>query len=269
MRLATLRVDGATRAARIDGADAHLLEAPDVGALLASGTDWADARVVDTRSVDDLDLAPVVPRPGKIFCVGLNYKTHIIESGEEIPAYPTLFAKFADTLLGPNDPIVLPDARTDWEGELVAVIGATVRHASLEAAAAAIAGFTVGNDVSVRTFQARTSQWLQGKCFEATAPVGPHLVTVDELGAWPEQSISLTVDGVVKQKSTTADLLFSPPELVAYISQVITLRPGDLIFTGTPGGVGQSRSPQEFLRPGQIVEVAVDGIGSIRNRCCS
>jgi acylpyruvate hydrolase len=178
-----------------------------------------------------------------------------------------LFAKFAETLAGPFDTIRLPDDRTDWEAELVVVIGSSVHRASTAQAEAAIAGFTVGNDISVRAYQARTSQWLQGKCFEATAPIGPWLVTTDETSTWPRVDITLSVDGVTKQQSTTADLLFGPAELVEYISHVITLRPGDLIFTGTPSGVGMARDPQEFLRGGQVVETTIDTIGTLRNRC--
>lgn len=270
MRLATLRLGGTTRAARLTGDSAHLLDFPDVGALLASGPNWREAAERDSGTglpLAGLDYAAVVPNPGKIFCVGLNYKAHIIESGEDFPAFPTLFGKYADTLTGPYDPIRLPDERTDWEAELVAVVGTRLRNASAEQAAAGIAGFTVGNDVSVRSYQARTSQWLQGKCFEATAPLGPVLLTADETTSWPNLEISLTVDGVVKQRSRTADLLFGPADLLAYLSRIITLRPGDLVFTGTPGGVGQARQPQEFLRPGQVVAVSVESIGSIRNEC--
>ncbi|GAA1738113.1 fumarylacetoacetate hydrolase family protein [Luedemannella helvata] len=272
MRLGTIRHDGRTVAVRDEGEAVVLLDAPDVGTLLATD-DWAErAATHDGPRLPAAGLtfdAPV-PQPGAVFCVGLNYRTHIEESGEQVPAYPTLFGKLARTLIGPHDDIQLPageDRLVDWEAELVVVVGRAVRHADPATAAAAIAGFTVGNDISVRDYQRRTSQWLQGKCFEATTPVGPWLRTVDETGPAPDLAISCAVDGDVKQASRTSDLLFGPAELVGYLSRIVTLRPGDLIFTGTPGGVGQSRTPAEFLHAGSIVETTIEGIGSLRNTC--
>lgn len=261
----TRRPDGTTQAARRDGDDLVLLPYPDAAAALAAGPDaGADGERVPVAGTE---LTTPIPRPAKIFCVGLNYKLHIAESGEQPPTYPTLFAKFARTLTGPSDAIVAPaeTAKLDWEAELVAVISRPVRHADAGTAAAAVGGFTVGNDVSVRDWQGRTSQWLQGKAFEATTPVGPYILTADECGAAPDLRISCAVNGAVKQDSRTSDLLFGVADIVAYISTIVTLEPGDLVFTGTPGGVGQSRPTPEFLVPGDVLETTIEGIGTLRN----
>src|SRR6202042_3049262 len=194
----------------------------------------------------EADFAPVVPSPSKVIGVGLNYRTHIQETGRELPEYPTLFAKFAETLMGPYDDLALPwvSNRVDWEAELGLIIGRPVYRADAAEAAGAIAGYTVCNDVSMRDFQRRTLQWLAGKMFEHTTPVGPYLVTPDEVGDAKDLQIRCEVDGEVMQESRTSDLLFSPAEIIAYASQAITLRPGDLIATGTTGGVGDARKPQ-------------------------
>ncbi len=189
--------------------------------------------------------------------------------GRELPSHPTLFAKFPDTLTGARDDLILPaeSEEVDWEAELGVVVGAPVRRASTEEAAAAIAGFTVVNDVSMRDWQWRTAQWLQGKMFEASTPVGPWLVTGDEVDGAADLAIGCEVDGVVMQSSRTSDLLFGPAELVAYVSRITTVRPGDVIATGTPGGVGAARSPKVFLAPGQVLRTVIEGIGECVNRC--
>jgi acylpyruvate hydrolase len=268
MRLVTFRTAFGTRAGRLDGERVTPLDASDVGALLAQ-PDWAaraSAGEEPERDLTDLDLAPVVPRPGKIICVGHNYRSHIDEMGAEVPTYPTLFAKFAGCLVGPADEIVLPRASdsVDWEVELAVVIGAALRHAEPEQAAAAIAGYTVANDVSVRDWQRRTPQWLQGKTFERTTPLGPALVTADEIDAG-DLAVRCMVDDRVVQESTTADLLFPPAELVAYISQIITLDPGDVLLTGTPSGVGAGRQPPEFLVAGQTLRTEIESVGACVN----
>ncbi|MGE3288479.1 MAG: fumarylacetoacetate hydrolase family protein [Pseudonocardia sp.] len=266
MKLATVRTDSGLRAVRVDDDGAVDLGHTDVRAVLER-PDWREAAAAASGEVlppADLDYAPLVPAPEKVICVGLNYRDHIREMGRELPEHPTLFAKFARTLTGANDPIVLPagSEMVDWEAELVVVIGAEVRHATGADAAAAIAGFTVGNDVSARDFQNRTLQWLQGKMFEACTPVGPWLVTDVEPGR-----ISCTVDGDVRQDSHTSELVFDPVRLVEYISAIVTLAPGDLIFTGTPGGVGAGRTPPLFLAEGQEVVTAIEGVGECRNVC--
>jgi acylpyruvate hydrolase len=268
VKLTTLRTATGTRAARIDGDEAVELDAPDVGTLLAE-ENWAARAKADGPRHSVADLAPVVPRPGKIFCVGLNYRTHILEMGRELPEFPTLFAKFSDALIGPGDPIELApeSAAVDWEAELAVVIGAPVRRATVTEAEQAIAGFAVLNDVTMRDWQYRSVQWLQGKTFEATTPLGPWLVTPDELpgGVRPTLDLRCLVDGSVVQEANTGDLVFDPVALVEYISRIVTLRPGDVIATGTPGGVGHARKPPRYLAEGSVLVTEIEGLGSQRN----
>jgi len=238
-----------------------LLERPDWAAHTA-------AAAGPVHAVDGLDYAPLIPAPEKIMCVGQNYADHIAEMGNEPPAYPTIFGKFAPALIGAHDDIVLPavSQSVDYEAELTIVIGKPVRHATREQAEAAIAGYTVMNDVSVRDWQMRTSQFLQGKTFERTTPLGPHLVTPDELpdGPW---EISTVIDGETYQRSHTGQLVFGVLDLVVYLSTILTLRPGDVIATGTPGGVGHARNPRRYLADGEQVVTEIAGIGSCRNVC--
>ncbi|MEV4326384.1 fumarylacetoacetate hydrolase family protein, partial [Microbispora rosea] len=246
MKLATLRVDGSTRAVRLDGDRLVDLGAADLGELL-SHDDWAaraaavDADAATTYPAEGADFAPVVPRPSKVVCVGLNYKNHIQEMGRDLPEYPTLFAKFADCLVGAGDDIARPEETEefDWEVELAVVIGKQARRAKGAEAEAAIAGFTVLNDITCRDWQFRTREWLQGKMWDSSTPVGPCLVTPDELpgGVRPELEVVLSVDGEVMQRDNTGDLLFDPVALVEYVSTIVRLNPGDVIATGTPGGV--------------------------------
>jgi acylpyruvate hydrolase len=269
MRLATIRTSDGTTAARLDGDMLVPLEAADVGEVLAAGglgRPRAGAAPVPAAAAD---FAPVVPRPGKIICVGLNYRAHILETGRDLPEYPTLFAKFADTLTGPRDDLVLPSVseKVDWEVELGVIIGRPVYRATEDEAEAAIAGYTVVNDVSMRDWQRRTLQWLQGKMFERSTPAGPYLVTADEVGSAPDLEVRCEVDGVVMQQSRTSDLLFGAAEIVAYASQAVTLRPGDLIATGTPGGVGNARTPPVYLQPGNVLRTWIEGLGECVNRC--
>jgi acylpyruvate hydrolase len=270
VRLATLRTADGTRAARLDGDTYVLLDAADVGALLARA-DWRDvaAQAGDVVRVADAELAPVVPRPGKILCVGLNYRNHILEMGRELPQYPTLFAKYPEALVGPRDAFELPaeSEAMDWEAELALVVGQKVRRASEQEAADAIAGFTVLNDVTARDWQYRSAQWLQGKTFERTTPIGPELVTPDVLpgGVRPVLDLSCELDGETVQKASTGDLVFDPVALVQYASTVLTLNPGDVIATGTPGGVGHARKPPRYLRPGSVLVTEISGLGRLEN----
>lgn len=269
MKLATIRTTDGTRAVRVDDATAVEIADPrvsDVGTLLALA-DWrsvAAAADGPRHAWDILDLAPVVTSPSKIVCVGLNYRTHILEMGRDLPEYPTLFAKFADTLTGPNDDVEAPseDDQLDWEAELTVVVGSTVRRVDEAAAAEAIAGYTVANDISMRGYQFRTKEWLQGKMWDRSTPVGPVVVTADEWA--PGATIRATLNGEKMQEASTGDLVHGPAALVAYVSTLITLRPGDLILTGTPGGVGHARKPAHYLRPGDLVETSIDGIGTLR-----
>jgi len=272
MRLATIRIPSGTRAVRLEGDELIDVGLPDVGAVL-SDANWrhraqgADGPAFRTA---EADFAPLVPRPGKVVCVGLNYRSHILEMGRQIPEYPTLFAKFAETLIGAHDDVQLPpeSLKVDWEAELALVIGTQVRRATDEQAADAIAGFTVLNDVSMRDWQNRTPMWDQGKTWESSTPVGPFLVTSDEMagGVRPAVDISCDVNGETMQSANTADLVFDPVFLVRYISTIVTLNPGDVIATGTPGGVGQARDPQRFLTDGGVMVTTIDGVGQLRNR---
>ncbi|MGA6205033.1 fumarylacetoacetate hydrolase family protein [Nocardia testacea] len=271
MKLATLRVDGGTRAVRLDGDALVDLGYDDLGALFARD-DWATIAAEATgRSwpVTGADFAAVVPNPSKVICVGHNYTNHIKEMGRELPSYPTLFPKFADSLIGPDDPIVKP-AETDaldWEVELVVVVGKPVRRATEAEAADAIAGFTVMNDVSVRDWQFRTIEWTQGKIWDSSTPVGPYVVTPDEVGGVrPALEVETLVDGQVMQHDDTGTLLFDPVRLVQYVSTVIRLNPGDMIATGTPAGVGHARDPKVYLVGGETVVTRIAGLGACTNQ---
>ncbi|MFI5053746.1 MAG: fumarylacetoacetate hydrolase family protein [Acidimicrobiia bacterium] len=273
MRFATIRTAAGTRAARIEGDVLVELVERDVGALLQAGPD-AMARATGATGTEHpiakADFAPVVTHPGKVICQGLNYRNHIVEMGHDLPRYPTLFAKFREALIGAHDDIVLPalSDRVDWEVELALVVGRPVRHANRDVAAQAIAGFTVANDISMRDWQGRSREWLQGKSWERSTPVGPWLVTPDEVGGpTPDLEVTCAVDGVERQRSRTSELVFDPVDLVAYASEFVTLEPGDLLLTGTPAGVGAAMTPPVFLRPGQVVQTRVVGVGELRNRC--
>jgi acylpyruvate hydrolase len=227
----------------------------------SAGTTKAPAALSEPR------FETVVPTPSKVICCGHNYTGHIVEMGRDLPEYPTLFGKYADTLCGPTDDISIaaaPDA-VDWEAELTVVIGTEIHAVSEAEAGAAIAGYTVSNDVSMRDWQKRTLQWLQGKAFNATTPTGPVLVTTDEVDPVAGLRIQCRVNGETVQDGNTAELVFSCAALVSYVSQFTTLRPGDLILTGTPAGVGSGMKPPRFLSAGDVLETSIEGIGSLRN----
>lgn len=269
MRLATIRTTDGTRAVRLDGERAVETGHPDLGVLLGAAN-WREQAAAADGPVHDRpspDYAPVVPRPGKIICVGVNYAAHIAEMGRDAPPYPTLFAKYAEALIGAHDDIVLPSASEamDWEAELAVVIGAPARHVDESAAGQVIAGYTVLNDVTARDWQYRTLQWLQGKTFEATTPIGPELVTADEAGSGLD--LRCEVDGEVMQTANTGDLVFGAAATIAYVSTILTLQPGDVIALGTPGGVGHARKPPRYLRPGQTLTTSIEGLGQCRNAC--
>jgi acylpyruvate hydrolase len=236
---------------------------------LLQDPDWPAHAIADgpRSALGAADLAPLV-RPQKVICVGLNYRSHIQEMGREPPPYPTLFAKFPDALTGPHDDLVLPSVsdQVDWEAELGVVIGKPARRVEIADALEHVAGYTVVNDISMRDWQRRTTEFLQGKTFEASTPVGPVLVTPDEIDHARDLRLRCEIDGEVMQEARTSDLIFDTAALVSYCSQCATLRPGDLISTGTPGGVGAGRDPQMFLRPGQTVTTTIEGIGSCVNR---
>jgi acylpyruvate hydrolase len=270
VRLATLRLHGTTRAARRDGDEYVLLDATDVGAVLAAeGLESAATADGPRLPVDGCEHATLVPRPPKIWCVGQNYAAHAREMGAEPPSHPTLFAKFAIALTGAGDPITLPSTSdsVDWEVELGVVIGRAGRDLQVSQALAHVAGYTVVNDVSMRDWQRRTSQFLQGKTWERSTPVGPELVTPDELPKGASGlRLTTTVDGTVMQDSTTSDLIFDVAAVVAYVSAIASLEPGDVIATGTPSGVGAGRTPPVFLQRGQTLRTEIEGIGVLENR---
>jgi acylpyruvate hydrolase len=274
VKLATLRLATTTTAARIeeDAGEAVEVSASDVGVLLAQA-DWAQIAAVAAgprHSLSEVDYGPVVPHPGKIVCVAQNYKAHIAEQGIEPPAYPALFAKFSSSLAAAHDEIVLPgdSDKVDWEVELAVVIGRPVFRASEEQALSAVAGYAVINDVTMRDWQFRTSQFLQGKTFDKATPFGPWLVTrddpeVDEGG----MQLSCEVDGEVVQDANSSDLLFGVRTLVSYISHTMSLFPGDVIATGTPGGSGHWRHPPRYLEDGNELVTRVLGLGECHNVC--
>lgn len=215
----------------------------------------------------ELHRRSVVPRPGKVISVGLNYADHIEETKREHSDYPVLFAKFASTLTGPYDPIPLPPEADaiDYEGELVIVIGERGRRVSRDRALDHVAGYAVANDISMRDYQYKTHQWLQGKAWDASTPVGPDLVTRDEITG--PLTLKTFVNGEKTQEASTELLIFDVATLVSTVSEFATLDPGDLILTGTPGGVGYRRDPQLLLKEGDVVVVEIDQVGRIENRC--
>jgi 2-keto-4-pentenoate hydratase/2-oxohepta-3-ene-1,7-dioic acid hydratase in catechol pathway len=213
-------------------------------------------------------MAPV-PDPAKIVCLGLNYRDHAAESGMEVPAEPILFSKYATALIGQGAPIVLPESsqEVDYEAELVVVVGRGGRDIPPDRAIEHVGGYTVGNDVSARDWQLGKpgKQWMAGKTFDTFAPVGPALVTPDEVPDPQALGIRTRLNGRTMQDSNTGQLVFGVGEVISYLSRIFTLEPGDLIFTGTPPGVGMARKPPVWLQPGDIVEIEIDGLGTLRN----
>lgn len=272
MLLATVTSpDGSGTVAAVgDDAGWALLGEPDAQALL-SRADWRARAAAALQGSERLTLAPgafrtPIPRPAKILCCGLNYRDHIVETGRAVPEFPTLFAKFADTLTGPTDDIPVHDSqRVDWEAELAVVIGTEVYRADREQAREAIVGYTVANDISMRDWQQRTLQWLQGKAFDATTPLGPHVVTADAIEPRDGLRITCAVNDETMQDGDTAELVFDAADLVAYVSSFTRLRPGDVILTGTPGGVALGREIPRYLVDGDVVTTTIEGIGSLRN----
>lgn len=246
-------------------------QAPDLKSLIANNLQAEAARVVDsqpaTLAFDDLTLLPVVPNPGKILCIGLNYGEHVRETGKTITESPVIFMRLNDSQVAHGQDIVRPPEshRLDYEGEIAIVIGKEGRRISEANAWEHIAGYSCYNDGSLRDWQVATSQWGPGKNFWRTGSFGPWLVTSDEIA--PNQNMTLTtrLNGQVMQQATTDMMIHSIPRQIAYISTFIPLSPGDVIVTGTPGGVGNKRTPQVFMQPGDIVEIEVDAIGVLRN----
>jgi 2-keto-4-pentenoate hydratase/2-oxohepta-3-ene-1,7-dioic acid hydratase in catechol pathway len=227
----------------------------------------SDPPADSVHSLADVRLLAPLPRPGKLVCIGLNYRDHAEETRTPLPPVPTVFAKLPTAVIGPGDPIVLPrgSSRVDYEGEMAFVIGRGGRYIPRDAWREHVFGYTILNDVTARDVQTATSQWTMGKSFDTFAPMGPYLVTADEIPDLPALDIRLTLNGEVMQSSNTRNLIFGVPELVEYLSSVFTLEPGDVVSTGTPGGVGSARKPPVYLRAGDCVEVRVEGLGELRN----
>ena len=273
MKLATFHADGSDRIGVVAGDGLIELTdlAPEMIALIAGWPALKDKvakRVREDKpryALKDVVLRAPVPRPQKIMAIGLNYADHIRESGAQTPERQIWFAKLGNAVNGPNDPIQVPRASKaiDWEAELVFVIGKRCRHVSKADAPGAIFGYACGNDVSVRDWQFHTPQWLVGKSFDTHAPIGPWIVTADEIGDPHALGIRCLVNGATRQDSNTSNLVFNCFDQVAYLSQAMTLEPGDMVFTGTPGGVGQSMKPPQFLKAGDTVRVEIDKIGAI------
>jgi acylpyruvate hydrolase len=217
--------------------------------------------------LSDVTLLPVVPHPGKVVCVGLNYKAHAEEGGYDVPEYPALFSKFPETLVGAGEPVLLPpeSEAVDYEAELAFVIGRAVRRATGDEALAAIGGYTVANDVSMRDYQYKSNQWLPGKNWARSTPLGPYLVTPDEVGDPHSLDISLELNGERMQESNTSLFIFDLPTLVATITEFVPLAPGDVVLTGTPSGVGYRREPKVLLRDGDRMVVEIAGVGRLEN----
>ncbi len=269
MRLATVRTPDGPRAAVMRGdSDAVVLAGyGDVGELFRTGGVAAAERAAatgDATAVGEADLLRPILAPGAVVCVGLNYRAHILEMGRELPPRPTLFSKLPRALTEPFADVAIPrgSEQVDYEGELAIVIGTGGRDIPVERALGHVAGLTVLNDVSMRDFQRRTLQWFAGKTWQSSTPVGPWIVTLDELGDLGPRNLTTTVNGEVRRQASLGDLVFDVPTLIADLSTIVELEPGDIIATGTPGGVGEAK--QRFLAPGDVVEVRIDGIGAIR-----
>jgi 2-keto-4-pentenoate hydratase/2-oxohepta-3-ene-1,7-dioic acid hydratase in catechol pathway len=282
MRLATLETSRGPRAAVLVGSHYVDLNAGDaaipssVRLILEGGPDMLKRaeRVARSGSASKIEggaarlLAPILDPP-KIICVGLNYRDHAAESGAPIPKEPILFSKYATAIIGPEQPIVLPPVseEVDYEAELVIVVGKHGKNLTAGTAQNYVAGYTVGHDVSARDWQLKKDgkQWMIGKTFDTFAPIGPHLVTADEVPDPLKLRIQLRLNGKTMQDSNTSQMIFGVGETLAYLSQVFTLQPGDLIFTGTPPGVGFARKPPVFLKAGDVAEVEIEGLGVLRN----
>ncbi|MGW7578144.1 fumarylacetoacetate hydrolase family protein [Streptomyces sp. NPDC054765] len=260
MRFATIRHGDTLTGARVEDDRVVLVDADNaVDAFLRQDR----LRDIGEADAATAHYARVSPDPAHILCIGLNYRSHIEQLGRPTPRYPTFFAKFPSTLTGPRDCIVLPAVsdRVEGEVELAVIIGRPLHRATPAEAVAAIAGYTLANDLSLRDWQHRTTEALQSKVFDRSTPLGPVLVTPDEVDDAHDLTLSFTVDGVPWQQGSTSDLLFSPAELVAYCSTFLTLQPGDVILTGTPGTTPDAAS----LVPGQTMTTSIEGIGSAIN----
>ena len=232
---------------------------------------WVKTKGADLPVVsDDERLGAVVKKPGKIICIGLNFKDHAEESGMEAPKEPVVFFKATSSLVGPNDDLVIPrgSEKTDWEVELAVVIGKKASYVSKDEALDYVAGYSLHNDYSERAYQLeKGGQWVKGKSCDTFAPLGPFIATKDEIADVNNLKMWLKVNGEMKQNGTTANLIFDVPTVVSYLSEFMTLEPGDVISTGTPAGVGLGFDPPQYLKPGDVVELGIDNLGSSSQTC--
>ena len=278
MRLATIatatgpRLHVRSRSGYVDvGAESGIPELADLTELIKAGPAGMDAARAlaerDGREYGPADLAPAVPAPARILCLGLNYQEHAVEGGREVPTWPDAFVRGRDSVLGPYADLVKPalTSRFDYEGELGIVIGAGGRYIPASKALDAIAGFVVLNDASARDWQRAASQWTGGKNFEGSMPIGPEVVTTDEADV-SDAALTTVLNGQVMQSARTSQMIVDVPSAVEFFSSFTRLAPGDVIATGTPGGVGFARQPPVWLHPGDVIEVTVENVGTIRNR---
>ncbi len=254
----------------IDAWDVLGGEGSSVRDLLALGrlAEASEIREGESIPLDETELGPPVPNPDKIICIGLNYRAHAAEAGIEPPEAPTFFAKFRNALVGPASTVALPAAssKVDFEAEVAFVVGRRCVAVSESEALGCIAGYTLLNDLSARDLQFATPQWMPGKVFDGSAPCGPALVTPDEAGPADHISFSLTLNGTQMQGASTDDLVFSIPALLSHLSSLMTLEPGDLVSTGTPAGVGSTRKPRVWLKPGDEVAISSPTLGLLESR---
>lgn len=218
-------------------------------------------------ALSDVTFLPPIPDSGRIICIGLNYKRHIEETGHEVPSHPILFSRYPSSLVGQDQPLVRPKVSTafDFEGELAFVVGKPGRHVPAHRALEHVAGYACFNDGSLRDFQRHTSQFLPGKNFDRSGSFGPLMVTPDEVGDVRDLTLTTRLNGEVMQQTRIDDLLFGVEDLIAYVSQIWEIRPGDVIATGTPGGVGAARDPKIWMKPGDRIEVEIDRLGTLSN----
>ena len=278
MRLVTFQNNGSAEPGVIFGNDVVGLKGagfPTLQAVIDGGVSarsrvqaWLDKpAAADVAPLAKVRLLAPLPRPTKIICIGLNYRDHAIEAKMEIPSVPTVFSKYATSVIGPGEDIVLPklSAKPDYEAEFALVIGKGGRHIPRDRWQDYVFGYTNFNDVSARDYQMATTQWMMGKTFDTFAPMGPAIVTADEIADPHALDIQMIINGEVLQSSNTSQLIFRIPDLIEYLSGVFTLEPGDIISTGTPSGVGFSRKPPRWLKAGDDVVVKISGLGELRN----
>lgn len=278
MFIARVRADGQVRLGVVEGDGIRLIEpgtrnvdqSGPLGAAGLSSTGWSDTDQLpleSARPLKSVELLMPIPGPGKILCVGLNYRKHAAEGGLPVPEWPEIFGKFSNSLANPGDEISIPaeDADVDYEVELCAVVGRRASHLAAGTGLAALAGYTVANDVSARKWQLRVKQWMSGKMSDGFCPTGPWLATASSIADPQNLRLWTEVNGHLMQNSSTNDMVFGVAELVVYLSSILTLEPGDLILTGTPEGVGLGKRPPVYLKPGDHVRIGVDGIGELEN----